>query len=57
MINIKSFIIKLVKIADLTEEKLSIELEKGYMDFVKGNIKPAEKTFSDINKDYEIEDM
>ncbi|QAT63134.1 MULTISPECIES: type II toxin-antitoxin system RelB/DinJ family antitoxin [Tissierellales] len=45
---------KPVGTAGLTEKELNAELEEGYADFVQGNTKSAEKTFSDIRKDYEI---
>lgn len=46
--------IKPVGVSALTESELNEELEKGYMDFVQGNTKPAKKAFSDIRKDYGI---
>ena len=42
---------KLVCVDDLTEEKLNIELEKGYADYVNGNTKPAHEVFSKIRND------
>jgi DNA-damage-inducible protein J len=45
---------KLPSIADMTNEELNVELEKGYADFLKGNYKSAEQTFADIRKDYGI---
>ncbi|KNY24759.1 hypothetical protein [Pseudobacteroides cellulosolvens] len=41
-------------VSELTESELDAELEKGFTDLVKGNIKPASKVFSDIHKDYGI---
>lgn len=41
-----------VDVAELTEEKLSAELEKGYADMVAGRTKPAKQVFADIRKDY-----
>ncbi|MBC8588988.1 type II toxin-antitoxin system RelB/DinJ family antitoxin [Paratissierella segnis] len=45
---------KPVGMADLTEEELNTELEEGYEDFSKGNIKSVDKVFSDIYEDYGI---
>ncbi|NLI92549.1 MAG: type II toxin-antitoxin system antitoxin, RelB/DinJ family [Peptococcaceae bacterium] len=39
---------------DLTEAGLNAKLEKGYADFVQGNVKSASETFSDIRRDYGI---
>lgn len=46
--------IKPVVLSDLTETELNGELEKGYTDFTQGNIKSAEKVFSDIRRNYGI---
>lgn len=45
---------KPVGMADLTEEELNTELEEGYEDFSKGNIRSVDKVFSDIYEDYGI---
>lgn len=45
---------KPVGVYGLTESELNVELEKGFADLAKGNIKPAEKAFSEIHKDYGI---
>ncbi|RNC27958.1 MAG: Antitoxin DinJ [Candidatus Dichloromethanomonas elyunquensis] len=45
---------KPVGTAVLTEAGLNDELEKGYADFVQGNIKSASETFSNIRRDYGI---
>lgn len=41
-------------VSGLTESELDAELEKGFADLVKGNIKPAAIAFSDIPRDYGI---
>ncbi|MDP4183076.1 MAG: type II toxin-antitoxin system RelB/DinJ family antitoxin [Bacillota bacterium] len=41
-------------VSSLTETELDAELEKGFEDLAQGNIKAAEKAFSDIRKDYGI---
>jgi DNA-damage-inducible protein J len=41
-------------VTSLTEEELNTELEKGHADFVQGNTKSVEKTFSEIRRDYDI---
>ncbi len=43
---------KPVNAAELTEEELNAELEKGYADIAAGRTKPAKQTFADIRKDY-----
>ncbi len=40
--------------AELTEEELNAELEKGYADMMAGKTKPARQAFVDIRKDYKI---
>lgn len=45
---------KPIGISGLSEAELAMELEKGYEDFTKGNVKLAEKSFSDIRRDYDI---
>ena len=45
---------KPVKVAELTEAELNVELEKGYADMVAGRTKPARQAFADIRKDYGI---
>jgi len=45
---------KLIGTAGLTEAELNAELEKGYADFVQGNVKSVSETFSDIRRDYDI---
>ncbi len=42
---------KPMAVSGLTESELDAELEKGFADLVKGNIKPAAKAFSEIRKD------
>lgn len=43
-----------LSMAELNEEQLSEELEKGYVNMLEGNTKPVNKVFSDIHKDYGI---
>ncbi len=38
---------KPIEVAGLTEKELNAELEKGYMDFNQGNMKPVDKAFSE----------
>mgnify|MGYP003566052737 CR=1 FL=1 len=45
---------KPVGASGLTELELNVELEKGYVDYIQGNTKPASKDLSDIRKDYGI---
>lgn len=45
---------KPVGVAGLTESELNVELEKGFVDLVRGNTKPAASAFSDIRRDYGI---
>ena len=45
---------KPVGVAGLTESELNAELEKGFVDLVCGNTKPAASAFSDIRRDYGI---
>ena len=52
--DIKLPAVKPVGVAGLTERELNTELEKGYEDYIRGNIKSVEKTFSDIREDYRI---
>ena len=40
--------------AELTEEQLHAELEKGYADVMAGRTKPAKKVFEDIRRDYGV---
>jgi len=41
-------------VSSLTISELDAELEKGFLDVEKGNMKSAKKVFSDIGKDYGI---
>jgi DNA-damage-inducible protein J len=41
-------------VAELSEEELNAELEKGYADMKAGKTKPARQAFADIRKDYGI---
>ncbi len=41
-----------VNVAELTQEELDVELEKGYADMVAGRTKPARQVFADIRRDY-----
>lgn len=41
-----------VNVAELTQEELDAELEKGYADMVAGRTKPARQVFADIRRDY-----
>ncbi|MGN0514988.1 MAG: type II toxin-antitoxin system RelB/DinJ family antitoxin [Lachnospiraceae bacterium] len=43
-----------VNVAELAEEELNAELEKGYTDMIAGRTKPVKKAFADIRKDYGI---
>ncbi|MDL2253854.1 type II toxin-antitoxin system RelB/DinJ family antitoxin [Ruminococcaceae bacterium OttesenSCG-928-I18] len=45
---------KPVDMSALSEEQLSAELEKGYVDMIAGKTKPASKAFADIRKDYGV---
>jgi len=45
---------KPIVVSGLTELELNEELEKGFVDLVQENIKPAAKAFSDIHRDYGI---
>lgn len=38
----------------LTEDQLNDELNKGYADISEGRIKPAEKVFAEVRKNYDI---
>jgi len=38
----------------LSEDQMNAELEKGYSDKQAGRAKPADKTFSDIRRDYNL---
>ena len=52
--DIKLPIVKPLGVAGLIENELNAELEKGYEDYLRGNIKPVEKAFLDIREDYRI---
>lgn len=41
-------------ISTLTEEQLSAELEKGYVDITAGRTRSSKSVFEDIRKDYDI---
>lgn len=41
-------------ISTLTEEQLSAELEKGYVDITTGRTRSSKSVFEDIRKDYDI---
>ncbi|MCI8994906.1 MAG: type II toxin-antitoxin system RelB/DinJ family antitoxin [Lachnospiraceae bacterium] len=43
-----------INAAELTEEELNEELEKGYADMAMGKVKPVNQVFADIRKDYGI---
>ena len=43
---------KPVNVAELTQEELDVELEKGYADMLAGRTKPARQAFADIRRDY-----
>lgn len=45
---------RLVDAAELEEEELNAELEKGYADIAAGRMKPAKQTFDKVRKDYGI---
>jgi DNA-damage-inducible protein J len=45
---------KLPSIANMSKEELNAEIEKGYADFIQGNVRPASEVFADIRKDYGI---
>lgn len=45
---------KLPSIANLSKEELNAEIEKGYTDFIQGNVRPASEVFADIRKNYGI---
>ena len=44
--------VRSVNVAELTQEELDAELEKGYADMVAGRTKPARQVFADIRRDY-----
>ncbi|MBQ6036038.1 MAG: type II toxin-antitoxin system RelB/DinJ family antitoxin [Lachnospiraceae bacterium] len=41
-------------ISTMTEKDLSEEIEKGYNDYLKDNVRPATLVFEDIRKDYRV---
>ncbi len=41
-----------LNVAELTEEALNAELEKGYSDMLEGRTMPAKQAFADIRRDY-----
>lgn len=45
---------KLPSIANMSKEELNAEIEKGYTDFIQGNVRPASEVFADIRKNYGI---
>ena len=38
----------------MTIEEMDAELEKGYMDILEGNVKPARQAFADIRRDFNL---
>ncbi|MCM1300043.1 MAG: type II toxin-antitoxin system RelB/DinJ family antitoxin [Firmicutes bacterium] len=44
----------LPNIANMTEEQLDAELEKGYSEYLEGKAIPADKAFSDIRSEFGI---
>lgn len=45
---------KLPSIANMSKEELNAEIEKGYTDFIQGNVRPASEVFENIRKNYGI---
>lgn len=45
---------KLPSIANMSKEELNAEIEKGYTDFIQGNVRPASEVFAEIRKNYGI---
>ena len=45
---------KPTNVAELTQEELQAELEKGYADMEAGRTKPAQQAFTDIRKDFGV---
>lgn len=45
---------QMLTLAEMTDEQLSAELEKGYADLLEGRTRPADKVFADIRKDYDL---
>lgn len=45
---------KLLSIGNLSKKELDAELDKDYQDMIDKRVKPAEQTFSDIRRDYNL---
>lgn len=43
-----------IDMSTLSEEKMNLELEKGYADMTDSRTKSASKAFADIRKDYDL---
>lgn len=43
---------KPIMMSELTDEGISIELEKGYKDYADGKMRAAEESFEDLYKEY-----
>lgn len=52
--NLKLPAVSPINESELTEEELSVELEKGYADITSGRTKSVKQAFADIRKDYNI---
>ena len=45
---------KAVNLAEMSEEELNAELEKGYQDMKAGRTKPARQVFAELRKEYDL---
>lgn len=45
---------RIVDMTAISEEKMNLELEKGYADMIAGRTKSAAKVFSNIRKDFNL---
>ena len=52
--DVKLPIEKPIGLAAMTIEEMDEELEKGYMDILEGNVKPARQAFVDIRRDFNL---
>ena len=52
--DVKLPIEKPIGLATMTIEEMDAELEKGYMDILEGNVKPARQAFADIRRDFNL---
>ena len=52
--DVKLPIEKPIGLASMTIEEIDEELEKGYMDILEGNVKPARQAFADVRRDFNL---